>query len=122
MSADPVSFCLEASATGNAKGISDLFSQPDAPDPNLIHDEGGFTMLVIASDRGHAEVVSTLIQLKCDPNVAVGAAGTTPLMRAAMSGHGKVVDLLLQSGADPIAANKNGDTGLIIPSESILEK
>ena len=52
---DGVGHALEASATGDASRIRELFSQPGSPDPNFVKDDGGYTLLVIAAEHGHVE-------------------------------------------------------------------
>jgi ankyrin repeat protein len=69
-----------------------------------LAEAGGATALMIAADRGEADVCQTLI----DAGAHAAAAspppiGLTPLMRAAAKGHTKVVRLLMRAGADPNA-------------------
>ena len=72
-------------------------------------DENNVTPLNLAAVKGHAAVVSKLLQA----NEAVDAAsanGYTPLHNAALNGHAAVAELLLQANASPTAVTKSGNT------------
>jgi ankyrin repeat protein len=61
--------------------------------------QNGFTALMIAAGKGHAEVAQVLLQggAKVD---AVDKDGGTALMYAAQNGHKEVVKILKQAGAN----------------------
>ena len=60
---------------------------------------GGFTPLLMASERGYAGVIDVLLKAGADPKIAT-ASGTTPLMFASASGKTDAIKLLLDKGAD----------------------
>jgi ankyrin repeat protein len=60
---------------------------------------GGYTPLLLAAERGYADVMQPLIKGGADVN-AKTANGTTPLMFAAASGNADAVKTLLDRGAD----------------------
>jgi uncharacterized protein len=60
---------------------------------------GGYTPLLLAAERGYAEVLEPLIKGGADVN-AKTSNGTTPLMFAAASGNADAVKTLLDRGAD----------------------
>ena len=69
-----------------------------------LHDEGvdatttwedGITPLMVASKRGHAEVVAKLLEKEARVNETANN-GTTALMRAAVWGHADMVEQLLE--------------------------
>ena len=79
---------------------------------------GGFTPLVMASDRGHAGVIDVLLNAGADPKAAT-SAGTTPLMFAAASGNTDAITLLLDKGADVNAVESvRGETALMFATAS----
>ncbi len=63
-------------------------------------DDKGRTALNVASDSGHLDVVTVLLELGADPNIASND-GWTPLNAALDNGHLDVFKLLLELGADP---------------------
>ena len=72
-------------------------------------DEIGWTLLMMAADRGYTQIARLL--------VAKGAAvnkkspnGITPLMMAAYMNHIDIAQLLIDNGADVGAANNKGVT------------
>jgi len=62
-------------------------------------DTNGRTPLRIAAEKGHYEVVKTLIKSRADLDLC-GDNRATPLCAAAYMGHAKVVELLIEKGAD----------------------
>ena len=60
--------------------------------------EDGSTAIYIASQNGHLDVISTLLEFG-DHNLK-RRNGWTPLMKACQNGHNDVVDLLLKAKAD----------------------
>jgi ankyrin repeat protein len=74
---------------------------------------GGFTPLLMASERGYAGVIDVLLKAGADPKIAT-SSGTTPLMFAAASGQTEAVRLLLDKGVDVNAAESaRGETALM---------
>ena len=58
----------------------------------------GSTLLHVAVEHGHHEVVAVLVQAGADVNKEFN--GMSPLYRASERGHYEIVELLLQAGAD----------------------
>ncbi len=71
------------------------------------------TLLILASQEGHTEVVKLLIDYGADVN---GLNGNTALIAASYNGHKDVVQLLLRYGANVNAVNNHGDTALMFAS------
>ncbi len=74
-------------------------------------DTPGWTAMHYAALRGHAGVLSLLIDGGGDVNVAA-ENGTTPLMMAASEGRSEAVALLLKRGADATRATDAGRTAV----------
>jgi ankyrin repeat protein len=70
------------------------------------------TLLMLASDHGHAEIVAKLLELKADVD-ARDLDQSTSLILACANGHKSVVDQLIASGADIDASNLAKWTALI---------
>jgi ankyrin repeat protein len=77
-------------------------AQIEVEDPDT-----GATPLVIASYRGDAAVIQTLLSSGADVN-GTNRAGITPLMGAAQSGHAALIPILLEAGADPEILSSSG--------------
>jgi ankyrin repeat protein len=71
----------------------------------------GSTSLIMASDRGHLDVVRELLARGADVN-ARRNDGSTPLMGACDSGHLASATLLLDAGADLALLNSGGWSAL----------
>ena len=67
----------------------------------------GDTPLYVACEKGHAEVVTTLLDANADKNQADND-GDTPLYVACQKGHTEVVTTLLDANADKNQANNDG--------------
>ena len=84
---------------------------------NCIVTEYGSTYLIIASDRGRANIVAYLLEKdalvdKPDNN------GATPLHYAAVNNHVKVIRLLLEGGATVDKPDNNGVTPLYYAADN----
>jgi hypothetical protein len=79
-------------------------------------DANGKTPLIIASKRGHLDIVKKLLEKGADVNCK-DANGKTPLIIASECGHLNIVKNLLGKGADVNCKDANGKTPLIIASE-----
>ena len=86
-------------------------------DVNKATTDDGSTALIIASQNGHADVVSLLLGKEgVDVNQATND-GRTPLYIASWKGHSEVVSMLLaKQGVDVNQATYNGCTPLYIAS------
>src|SRR5690606_34634575 len=73
----------------------------------------GYTLLSIASQNGHVEVINIL--LGANANIDhTNDEDTTALLKASENGHFDVVKLLLDHGANIDLANNQGTTALCI--------
>jgi hypothetical protein len=89
-------------------------------DPNIAMTDDRTTLIHVASQEGHLEVVKALLKKGADSNAAK-TDGTTPLMLASIHGHPEVVRELLGGvetnwGADPNMVNRGGYTALMFAS------
>jgi ankyrin repeat protein len=71
----------------------------------------GYTALIVASCRGHVQVVKELVEHGADIE-AKDIQGCTPLLVASMFGHVTVVKELVEHGANIEAKDIQGDTPL----------
>jgi ankyrin repeat protein len=65
------------------------------------------TAVILAADKGNAEIVKLLLDKGADPNLAEGGGGT-PLMYASMSDNSDCVRFLLKAGAKVNAKDTDG--------------
>lgn len=84
-------------------------------DINAYNKYGG-TPLVMASGKGHTQIVKLLLSAMADVNTTL-ADGATPLYVASEQGHIEVVALLLSAMANVNAAIEDGTTPLLIASQ-----
>jgi hypothetical protein len=68
--------------------------------PMPLHDANGASALMMASQKGDAEVVKLLLDAKADVNVKAKKNGITPLFIASVNGYTEIVKLLLAAKAD----------------------
>ena len=78
--------------------------------PNAADD--GFTALMWATYKGHAEIAEILLAAGANPNAAKDD-GATALMPATFFGHTEIVNMLLSAGANPNAVSNDGWTPLM---------
>lgn len=76
------------------------------------------TSLIIASDRGHTEIVKELLKNGANIN-SKDKEGDTALIRASYNGRIEVVKELLKNGASSTELNKKGETALGITIKSL---
>lgn len=101
------------------------FSSPEAvrillaagADPNAKRDDGA-TALIMAAQKGRAEVVEALINGDADVNAKTSPEGYTALILASQNGYSKVVQALLSAGADVNAKRYDGATALKMASQN----
>lgn len=83
-------------------------------------DRLGRTPLLVEAERGDAEGVAALLELRADASQPQRDTGRTPLIAAA-AGHPAVVAMLLQAGAAPGSKDQAGETALMVAVRSGLE-
>lgn len=127
-----------AAQDGNLKDIKQVLentADDDTPTTVNTADESGQTALHFAADRGHAEIVQTLLEAGANANAA-DLEGISVLQAAVIAGHSKVAAILLKYGANPNQVDMDGDSPIScarddgsdemkklfrISSESVLE-
>jgi uncharacterized protein len=75
------------------------------------HHETGTTPLMLAVEKGHAQLVELLLARGAAVQVQ-GTLGWTALMRASSEGHTDVVKVLVKRGADITYKAPDGETAL----------
>jgi ankyrin repeat protein len=85
--------------TWTAEHISST-EQPIAKTASL-----GYTALILAAQKGFADIVAYLLDHGADPKLA-DLEGDTPLYVASEQGHAKIVAMLLDKGVDPDEGQK----------------
>jgi ankyrin repeat protein len=75
-------------------------------------DDGGDTVLHLATHRGNVQIVEFLLQQGADPNTPNNYHGRTPLHVAATKGRPELVKLLLAYKGDASFRSKIGQTPL----------
>ena len=118
-------YYIEAEARDTSLAIQVLLRYGATPDlpcntvlyaPWAISDGKISTPLMVASSRGHEEVVKAFVRKGCDLDWKDGN-GRTALMMAAAFGYASVVDLLLYYGAGATAKDSNGKTAADLARE-----
>ena len=92
----------EACAIGNTQLVQMLL-QRGAGSVATLPDKEGISPLHIACQRGHVDLVESLLEIE---GIDVDVAGDThtPLTLACMHGHLEVVEMLLDASCDPSKA------------------
>ena len=86
----------------------------DKVDPNTKNKEG-LTALMLACERGHEDIVHSLLSAGANVNLQ-DINGWTALMRAIRHNHISIINMLLQANANPHMKTSNGSNALIIAS------
>lgn len=112
-------------ATEQLKVLSEIMKPGDITEIRRLIEAGadidamnqyGGTPLIMASGKGHTQIVKLLLSVKADVNTNL-ADGATPLYVASEQGHIKIVELLLSAGADVNTAIEDGTTPLFVASQ-----
>jgi len=82
-------------------------------DVNKSGGKAGDTPLIIASWKGHTEIVKLLLANGADAN-KMDKDGDTSLHSASEEDNAGIVEILLKAGADPNKANNKGETPLFV--------
>ncbi len=86
----------EAAMKGDAASVKDFLAK--GADVNAAS-EFGATPLIFAADRGHLEIVKTLVQRGADVNRKDTTYQSAPIIWAAYNGHTAVVAFLIEHGS-----------------------
>lgn len=97
----------EASFWGNIATVRILLAAK--ADVNVAKDNG-YTPLLTAASRGHAEIVKLLISAGADLNHQTKSGGLTALHLASSAGYRDIVQLLIAAGARQDIKNVRGET------------
>lgn len=108
-----------AAYNGQPKSVAVILKQPkvDVEAKNKL----GLTAMAAAAFKGHADVITQLVEAKADVNAA-NETGQTPLMFAVQSGRVKAVEVLLKAGAKADAKDKEGNTALTLAKKQKAEE
>jgi len=87
-------------------------------DPNIQDKYNGYTSLIMASRKGHTDIVRVLTEHKADLNIQ-NYGGNTALLFACAIGHTDIVRLLVDYNADPKIRNKDGKTAFDVAKFSM---
>ncbi|KAI8504711.1 Ankyrin repeat domain-containing protein 60 [Branchiostoma belcheri] len=124
---------VEAAAEGDIEKVFQLGVTPDTKFRSPTSDymgprqrrawfaERAAVALFIASNRGHLDLMHSLMEEGADVN-ATTPSGRTALHAAAARGRGECVDILLEKGARINAADREGKTALTIAADSNHKK
>lgn len=110
---------FDAAETGDTDYIKRYLSAGNSPD---AIDFRGFSVLQIAIEHSHPEIVKLLLEAGANPNL-IDAFGITPISRAIDAAREdaddrdaepslELVEMLLQHGADVYLAGANGHTAI----------
>ena len=104
---------LEAVTAGNNEAVEFLLQLETV---NIDHtNEGGRTALILASKRGHEDIVHSLLSAGANVNIK-DSEGWTALMIASEYNHISIIHMLLQANANPHLKNSEGSNAVMIAS------
>ncbi|NXA31967.1 AKD1B protein, partial [Eudromia elegans] len=112
---------LHFAAQNNSVKIVDYFIQDLHLKDLNKPDEKGRKPFLLASEKGHADMVNCLISLKLFTSEK-DKEGNTALHLAAKNGHSQVVEILLKQWEDINDLNQNGETPFYLSVEGGHEK
>jgi len=113
--ADPTDALFQAVEAGDAAKVDALFVKSNRPNINKVNQQGK-TALLIAAEKGHADIVQVLLERGSSVNHA-DPDKNTALHLAAQNGHINVVTLLNRSGANPQQYNSKGKTPIDLATD-----
>ena len=100
---------FDASVDGDDARVRELLAA--GGNPNQYLDDEGLPALYWVTQRGHHQVLATLIKAGADLNIQ-GKWGESALHRAAVNREGSMLTSLIQAGADLNLENNDGQTAL----------
>ena len=104
---------LEAVTAGNNEAVEFLLQLETV---NIDHtNEGGWTALMLACERGHEDIVHSLLSAGANVNIQDNN-GWTALMIASEHNHISIIHMLLQANANPHLKKSNGSNAVMIAS------
>ncbi|KAF6741735.1 ankyrin repeat-containing domain protein [Ephemerocybe angulata] len=105
--------------TRNNKANVEILCKTGLLDLNLAANPDGTTALILASSKGHTDIVKVLLRANqtIDINTATTLDRKTALISAVEHGHEVIIALLCEAGIDINLATKNGKTALILAVE-----
>ena len=102
---------INAVESGNLDEVKSQIAQ-EYGSAGHMRDENGKTLLHLATEYGHADIVRYLLAQRMNPD-AKDRIGDTPLQIAAYNGYAEIAEQLLQAGANVNTANNYGITPLL---------
>uniref|UniRef100_A0A1X7TAB2 Phosphodiester glycosidase domain-containing protein n=1 Tax=Amphimedon queenslandica TaxID=400682 RepID=A0A1X7TAB2_AMPQE len=104
---------LEAVTAGNNEAVEFLLQLETV---NIDHtNEEGKTALMIACEKGHEDIVHSLLSAEANVNIQDNK-GWTALMIASEHNHISIIHMLLQANANPHLKKSNGSNAVMIAS------
>ena len=104
---------LEAVTAGNNEAVEFLLQLETV---NIDHtNEEGMTALMLACERGHEDIVLSLLIARANVNIQDNE-GWTALMVASKYNHISIIHMLLQANANPHLKTSDGSNALMIAS------
>uniref|UniRef100_A0A1X7T7C4 Uncharacterized protein n=1 Tax=Amphimedon queenslandica TaxID=400682 RepID=A0A1X7T7C4_AMPQE len=108
---------LEAVTAGNNEAVEFLLQLETV---NIDHtNEEGKTALMLACERGHEDIVHSLLSAGANVNIQDNK-GWTALMIASEHNHISIIHMLLQANANPHLKKSNGSNAVMIASMKLL--
>ena len=104
---------LEAVTAGNNEAVEFLLQLETV---NIDHtNEEGKTALMLACERGHEDIVHSLLSAGANANIQSNK-GWTALMRASKHNHISIIHMLLEANANPHLKKMKGSNAVMIAS------
>ena len=109
MTTTTITTLINAARSGNTVQLKEMIT--DGVSLN-VHDEKGYTPLIIACYNNHPEAAKLLLENGADVN-DTDLGGNTALMGASFKGYPAIAALLIENGADLNLQHGNGGTALM---------